>query len=94
MIGPDAVGAVIDGTVLGREPERGLTRVRMGYGELQVMPRARPGPRCGSSCWPATSSCRRECPAFLSVRNHLRASSRRCEDDGEFGSHLDRYRRR
>jgi molybdate transport system ATP-binding protein len=36
IIGADAVGAVVDGTVVGRDTQSGLTRVRVGHGELQV----------------------------------------------------------
>lgn len=36
LIGPDAVGAVIDGTVIGEDAASGLTRVRVGNGELKI----------------------------------------------------------
>jgi molybdate transport system ATP-binding protein len=36
IIGPDAVGAIIDGTVLGTDGASGLTRVRVGHGELKI----------------------------------------------------------
>jgi molybdate transport system ATP-binding protein len=36
IIGPDAVGAVVDGTVLGVESHSGLTRVQVGQGELKL----------------------------------------------------------
>ena len=36
IIGADAVGAVVDGTVLGVDGPSGLTRVSVGRGELQV----------------------------------------------------------
>jgi molybdate transport system ATP-binding protein len=36
IIGPDAVGAIVDGTVLGIDPASGLTRVQVGHGELKV----------------------------------------------------------
>jgi molybdate transport system ATP-binding protein len=36
IIGVDAVGAVIDGTVLGEDSGTGLTRVQVGGGELKV----------------------------------------------------------
>jgi molybdate transport system ATP-binding protein len=36
IIGPDAVGAIVDGTVLGIEASSGLTRVRVGHGELKI----------------------------------------------------------
>jgi molybdate transport system ATP-binding protein len=36
IIGADAVGAIIDGTVLGVDSSSGLTRVQVGAGELMV----------------------------------------------------------
>jgi molybdate transport system ATP-binding protein len=36
IIGADAVGAIVDGTVLGTDPSSSLTRVRVGRGELRV----------------------------------------------------------
>jgi molybdate transport system ATP-binding protein len=36
IIGADAVGAIVDGTVLGVDPSSGLMRVRIGHGELRV----------------------------------------------------------
>jgi molybdate transport system ATP-binding protein len=36
IIGADAVGAIVDGTVLGTDPSSGLMRVKLGHGELKV----------------------------------------------------------
>jgi molybdate transport system ATP-binding protein len=36
LIGPDEVGAIIEGTVLGLDPGSGLTRVKVGWGEIHV----------------------------------------------------------
>jgi molybdate transport system ATP-binding protein len=36
IIGADAVGAIVDGTVLGLDPASGLLRVQVGHGELKV----------------------------------------------------------
>jgi molybdate transport system ATP-binding protein len=36
IIGADAVGAIVDGTILGPDPSSGLMRVRVGDGELRV----------------------------------------------------------
>ncbi len=36
IIGPDAVGAIVAGEVLGEDPAGGLTRVRVGTGQLSV----------------------------------------------------------
>jgi molybdate transport system ATP-binding protein len=38
IIGADAVGAIVDGTVLGTDPSSGLMRVQLGHGELKVEP--------------------------------------------------------
>src|SRR5260370_6328964 len=35
IIGADAVGAIVDGTVLGRDAASGLMRVKLGHGELR-----------------------------------------------------------
>jgi molybdate transport system ATP-binding protein len=43
LIGPDAVGAIIDGQIVGPETASGLTRVRVGGGELKI-PGAAPPP--------------------------------------------------
>jgi molybdate transport system ATP-binding protein len=78
IIGPEAIGAIVDGEVLGSEPD-GLTRVRVGQGELKV--RA-PALESGRSL-PAGSKLRvqilardvivaTEAPANLSVRNIFR----------------------
>jgi molybdate transport system ATP-binding protein len=36
IIGTEAVGAIVDGTVLGTDPSSGLMRVKLGNGELKV----------------------------------------------------------
>jgi molybdate transport system ATP-binding protein len=36
IVGADAVGAIVDGTVLGPDPNSGLLRVQVGHGELKV----------------------------------------------------------
>jgi molybdate transport system ATP-binding protein len=38
IIGPEAVGAIVEGTVLGFDAANGLTRIRVGQGELKVEP--------------------------------------------------------
>ena len=46
IIGADAVGAIVDGTVLGFDASSGLTRVQVGQGELKIhCGRAAPGAR-------------------------------------------------
>jgi molybdate transport system ATP-binding protein len=44
IVGPDQIGAVLGGPVIGVEPERGLTRIAVGDGELTI---ALPGARLG-----------------------------------------------
>jgi molybdate transport system ATP-binding protein len=39
IIGPDEVGAIVDGVVLGFDSSSNLTRVRVGHGELNVQTR-------------------------------------------------------
>jgi molybdate transport system ATP-binding protein len=39
LIGPDQVGAIIDGVVLGFDAASGLTKVRVGHGDLYVQAR-------------------------------------------------------
>lgn len=39
IIGPEQVGAIIDGVVLGLDPYSNLTRVRVGHGEINVQTR-------------------------------------------------------
>ncbi len=36
IVGADAVGAIVDGTVLGTDASNGLLRVRVGHGELRL----------------------------------------------------------
>jgi molybdate transport system ATP-binding protein len=38
IIGPEAVGAIVEGTMLGPDSSSGLTRIRVGRGELKVEP--------------------------------------------------------
>ncbi len=40
LIGPDQVGAIIDGMVLGFDSASGLTKVRVGHGDLYVQSKA------------------------------------------------------
>jgi molybdate transport system ATP-binding protein len=73
LIGPEAVGAIIDGEVLGEDAESGMSRVRVGNGELKV-------PACGIAAG-ATVRVQllardiivsTQMPRHLSVRNSLR----------------------
>jgi molybdate transport system ATP-binding protein len=73
LIGPDAVGAIIDGEVLGEDAASGMSRVRVGSGELKVQ-------ACGMVAG-ATVRVQllardiivsTQMPQHLSVRNNLR----------------------
>ena len=63
LIGPDAVGAIIDGEVLGEDArERDEPRARGKRRTQSARPAASPPERrCGCSCSRAISSCRRKC---------------------------------
>lgn len=86
LIDPDAVGAVIDGNVIGKDAGSGLIRVRVGEGELKVQATAAPP-------FPAGSTLRvqllardiivsTEPPQHLSVRNNLKGIVAAVENDG------------
>lgn len=73
LIGPEAVGAIIDGEVLGEDAASGMSRVRVGNGELKVQ-------ACGMAAG-ATVRVQllardiivsTQMPQHLSVRNNLR----------------------
>jgi molybdate transport system ATP-binding protein len=82
MIGPDAVGAVVDGTVIGREPSSGLLRVRIGAGELQVNAASPPGTTLRVQLLARDIIVATQKPQFLSVRNQLQGIVTAVEDDG------------
>jgi molybdate transport system ATP-binding protein len=72
IIGSDAVGAIVDGTVLGAEPSSGLTRVRVGNGELKVQTtKAATGPKLRVQLLARDLIVATEAPRHLSVRNSL-----------------------
>ncbi len=59
VIGADAVGAIVDGTVLGTDSSSGLTRVQVGRGNSRFnAPRRHRARGSGCNCWRATSSSR------------------------------------
>ena len=83
IIGPDAVGAIIDGVVLGRDFASGLTRVRVGQ---------RRPPGCKPPRWPRARRLRvqllardiivsTQMPRHLSVRNNLQGKVTAIDDD-------------
>jgi molybdate transport system ATP-binding protein len=72
IIGDDAVGAIIDGSVLGVDPSSGLTRVRVGHGELHVQTTAAaPGQNLRVQLLARDLIVATEAPRHLSVRNIL-----------------------
>lgn len=72
LIGPDAVGAVIDGVVLGQDPGSGMTRVRVGRGELKVQTSAMtPGTTLRVQLLARDIIVSTQMPQHLSVRNNL-----------------------
>ena len=72
IIGADAVGAILDGTVLGGDPGSGLTRIQVGAGELLVpAARAAPGARLRVQLLARDLIVATHSPRYLSVRNSL-----------------------
>ncbi len=72
LIGPDAVGAILDGVVLGQDAASGLTRVRVGRGELKVQcPETRPGTILRVQLLARDIIVSTQMPQHLSVRNRL-----------------------
>jgi molybdate transport system ATP-binding protein len=82
MIGPDAVGAVVEGTVVGREPTGGLLRVRIGPGELKVNASGAPGTALRVQLLARDVIVSTQMPRLISVRNHLQGTVAAVEDDG------------
>jgi molybdate transport system ATP-binding protein len=72
IIGTDAVGAIVDGTVLGKDASSGLTRVQVGQGELKVQfGAAAAGTRLRVQLLARDLIVATEPPRQLSVRNSL-----------------------
>jgi molybdate transport system ATP-binding protein len=72
IIGADAVGAIVDGTVLGADASSGLMRVRVGRGELKVhAPNAEAGAKLRVQLLARDLIVATEAPRHLSVRNIL-----------------------
>jgi molybdate transport system ATP-binding protein len=81
MIGPDAVGAIVDGAVIGRED--GVLRVRVGEGELRVNAAGpAPGATLRVQLLARDVIVSTQKPQFLSVRNSLKGVVSAIEDDG------------
>jgi molybdate transport system ATP-binding protein len=72
IIGADAVGAIVDGTVLGQEASSGLWRVRVGNGELKVQSGSHlTGARLRVQLLARDLIVATRAPEYLSVRNVL-----------------------
>jgi molybdate transport system ATP-binding protein len=72
IIGPDEIGAVVEGTVLGIDPTSRLTRVRVGRGELNVQMRDVPaGTALRVQLLARDLIVSTRVPEHLSVRNSL-----------------------
>jgi molybdate transport system ATP-binding protein len=83
LIGPDAVGTVIDGTVIGQDAASGLTRVQVGNGEIKV--EAAPlaaGTRMRVQLLARDVIVSTRLPQYLSVRNSLQGVVTAIDDDG------------
>jgi molybdate transport system ATP-binding protein len=81
IIGADAVGAIVEGTVLGADPS-GLMRVRVGHGELKVQAGAAiKGARLRVQLLARDLIVATQAPQYLSVRNVLAGSVTSVTDD-------------
>jgi molybdate transport system ATP-binding protein len=86
IIGADAVGAIIEGTVLGMDADTGLLRVQVGQGELKIEARE-PYIRAGVGAKLRVQLLARDlivattAPRDLSVRNVLEGTVRQVADD-------------
>ncbi len=82
MIGRDAVGAIVDGSVIGRDPSSELLRVRVGEGELKVnATNLASGMTLRVQLLARDVIVATQLPQFLSVRNHLKGVVTCVEDD-------------
>jgi len=83
LIGPDAVGSVIDGTVIGEDATSGLTRVQVGNGEIKVeAARLVAGTRMRVQLLARDVIVSTRLPQHLSVRNSLQGVVTAIDDDG------------
>jgi molybdate transport system ATP-binding protein len=72
IIGADAVGAIVEGTVIGRDPASGLLRVQVGRGELKVhLGNAANGAKLRVQLLARDLIVATQAPQHLSVRNTL-----------------------
>ncbi len=84
IIGADAVGAIVEGTVLGTDSASALTRVQVGQSELKVhCGEIAPGTRLRVQLLARDLIIATELPRNLSVRNSLRGVVTSVADDVE-----------
>ncbi len=82
IIGPDAVGAIIDGVVLGRDLGSGLARVRVGRGVLRLQTAdMAPGITLRVQLLARDIIVSTQMPRHLSVRNNLQGKVTAVDDD-------------
>lgn len=82
IIGADAVGAIVEGTVLATDASTGLTHVQVGRGELKVQcGQTAPGTRLRVQLLARDLIVATEPPRNLSVRNSLRGVVTSVADD-------------
>jgi molybdate transport system ATP-binding protein len=83
LIGADAVGAVIDGTVIGKDAASGLMRVQVGNGEIKVeAAQLVAGTRMRVQLLARDVIVSTRMPQYLSVRNSLQGVVTAIDDDG------------
>ena len=84
IIGADAVGAIVDGTVLGTDSSSGLTRVQVAASVLRVhCGEVVPGARLRVQLLARDLIVATEAPRHLSVRNYLKGVVMSIADDVE-----------
>ncbi|HEX3913564.1 MAG TPA: molybdenum ABC transporter ATP-binding protein [Steroidobacteraceae bacterium] len=84
IIGADAVGAIVDGTVLGVDASSGLTRVQVGRGELKVRcVHVDPGVKLRVQLLARDLVVATQPPQHLSVRNSLKGVVTGVAEDDE-----------
>jgi molybdate transport system ATP-binding protein len=85
IIGADAVGAIVDGTVLGPDPASGLKRVQVGQGELKVhfVGKTASGSKLRVQLLARDLIVATRAPQHLSVRNSLKGAVTAITHDDE-----------
>jgi molybdate transport system ATP-binding protein len=90
IIGADAVGAIVEGTVSGRDPASGLLRVQVGHGELKVhLGKAANGAKLRVQLLARDLIVATQAPQHLSVRNSLSGAVTAVTSDDEDSDLID-----